>query len=173
MRLFKDMIDKFVLVLTVFAPFKPILALVTILVSIFAPVAPLIHAVLGLIILDTLSGIIAYYYKDGLEFKFFKWSTWHHISSHRLGDSVTKTFVYLAMIMMGFLIDTWVVHNHDLFVTKLLAASIGLREIKSLIENSEIILGGGLISTIKLFFKHGFKKGVEKMFDEENDKKDE
>lgn len=167
MRLWRDMIDKLVLV---FSPIKPIWALVVALLGIFAPIAPLIHAVLGLIILDTLSGIIAYYYKDDLEFKFFKWSTWHHISSHRLGDSVTKTFVYLAMIMMGFLIDTWVVHNHGLFVTKLLAASIGLREIKSLIENSEVILGGGLISTIKSFFKHGFKGGVEKMFEDEDEK---
>ena len=75
----------------------------------------------------------------------------------------------MILLICGFLIDTWIMPNTTLYFTKLLSGAAALREVKSLVENSEKILGGGLIATIRSFIKGGFKGGIKDVFKEDKD----
>lgn len=86
-----------------------------------------------------------------------------------MGDYITKTLVYMMLILSGAAIDLLIIPNESLYFTKALAGAVSLREIKSLIENGEAIVGGGLLSSIREFLKGGFKHGVNEIF---KDKKD-
>ena len=156
----------------VFTTIKPAGGFFIGLFAILAPITPIMYAVLFLIFADTLTGIIASYKREDIKFKIFSWSSWKHITSNRLGDSITKSLVYMLLIICGFVIDTFIIPNAGLMVTKIMAGAVSLREIKSLLENGETILGGGLFSMIRAFMKGGFKGGMSNILKDKNEKKD-
>lgn len=151
--------------LVVFSTLTPTKGIILGVITLITPIKPIMFGVLILIFSDTLTGIMASYKRNKIKFRILSWASWKHITSNRLGDSITKSLVYMILIICGFVIDKTILLNDvDLWFTKFLAGAVALREIKSLIENGEDILGGGLITTIKLFLKGGIKGGMEDMF---------
>jgi hypothetical protein len=149
----KYMIHK---IATVFTSIKPVGALIIMVISFLSPIASIVHGVLILIGLDLITGIMASVKKGKFKFNPFSAEFWRHITSNGLGKTIQKTLVYMILIITGFVIDTLVIPNATLMVTKVLSGAVGLRELKSLIENGEVILGGGIISYIRAVAKHGF-----------------
>ena len=157
------MIDK---ILMVFVTIKPIGAITLALLTFFAPINTIIHGMLVLVGIDLITGIIAHFKKNDIKFCWFRYTCWQKITSHGLGQTISKMLVYMLLVITGFIIDTLVIPNSGLWVTKVMAGSTGLRELKSIIENTEIILGGGIITYIKLVAKHGFQGAFNKMLEE-------
>lgn len=145
----------------VMSSFTKITGLITILLAIISPIYPLLYATLFLIFVDTLTGIMAYYYKNNIHFRFWKWSSWKHIKSSKLGLSINKSLVYMLLIICGFVIDTFVFKNDTRLFTHALAGSVVFRELISVIENVGIITSENLTKTVLNFFKFGFKKSFE------------
>jgi len=141
-----------------------------VLIAMFAPLKPIFFGVMFLIFADNITGIWASYIRDKVPFKFFTWESWKHITSAKLGKTITKSLVYMLVILSAFTIGTVVLGIPDMYITKFFVGVICLREIKSLIENGEIILGGGFIKDIRVFGKLGFKGGLENMFKENKGK---
>ena len=147
---------------------KPIGALVILITTFLAPISMIFHGMLALISLDLITGIMAYFKKDKLKFSFFKAEAWRHITSKKLGQTLQKTLVYMILIITGFIIDTLILPGiTNLLITKIMAGAVALRELKSLIENGEIILGGGIISFIKSVAKNGFAGALKTLGDDE------
>lgn len=69
------------------------------------------------------------------------------ISSARMRDSITKMLVYQTVIITGFLVETYLIGGL-VPVVKLVAAVIGMVELKSLIENANQILGQDLFKVL-------------------------
>jgi hypothetical protein len=69
------------------------------------------------------------------------------ITSSGLKRTVVKTFVYEAVIMMGYLTEQYL--TGDLIpVVKILGGLVGLTEFKSVLENAEELTGIPLLKTI-------------------------
>jgi phage-related holin len=156
----------------VFSTIKPVSAFLLAILAFFAPIKLIVYGIVVLIGFDMLTGIMAHFKTNKLRFKFWRADSWSHITSSKLGNTISKTLVYMILIISGFLIDTWIITNATLYFTKLFAGASALRELKSLVENGEKIMGGGLISTIRSFIKGGFKGGVKDAFEEKLDKND-
>ncbi len=108
------------------------------LISIWAILLP-IHAILGamitMIILDTILGIwCAIKNKEP-------------VTSSKMRRAVSKTLIYLAAILSGFLCEQYLLSGF-IPVTKLLASVIGLVEMKSILENLNILNGSPLFESI-------------------------
>ncbi len=147
----KFMIHK---IMMIFTTIKPIGAVLIALMAFLAPVATIIQGVLALIGLDLITGVAASIKKGKFKFNPFKAYFWRHIESNGLGRTIQKTMVYMILIISGFVIDTLILPGiGTLIVTKILSGAIALRELKSLVENTEVILGGGIITFIKAVAK--------------------
>lgn len=158
------MIHKLTLILSTLTPWS---ALALAIMAFIAPIQPMIFGVLFLIFADVVTGIMASYKRNKIKFKVFSWESWKHITSKRLGDTINKSLVYLLVILCAFIVGTHIMQIEGLYVTKFFAGAIALREIKSLVENGEIILGGGFISVLKSVVKNGFKGGLDEIFDKD------
>ena len=158
--------------LLVFSTLTPLSVWLIGILAIFAPIKAMMEAVLFLIAMDNITGIMVSYKVTKTKFRLLSWKSWSHITSKGIGDTISKTLVYMILIICGFVIDTYIIVNpEEIYFTKFLAASVALREIKSLIENGEIILGGGLISLSRAFLKGGWKGGINNLFkDKDNDR---
>ena len=154
--------------LMVFTTIKPIGALAVALLAFFAPIASIVHGVLVLVALDLISGIAASFKRNELKFCLWKAECWKYITSQGLGMTISKLLVYLMLIIVGFIIDTLIIPNAGLMITKIMAGAVGLRELKSLVENSESILGAGIITFIKAVAKHGFTGAMDVMLKSKN-----
>ena len=155
--------------MVVFTTVKPIGATIIAMLAIFAPVKPMIIATLVLVLLDTITGIIASFRESKVPFRLFSHKSWKHITSSKLGNTISKALTYVILIIGGFMIDTYLVPNTTLYITKGFAGAIAIREIKSLLENAERILGGGIIVFFKNVIKHGFKNSLDMMFKDKSD----
>lgn len=71
------------------------------------------------------------------------------ITSSGLKKTIIKTFVYEAVVMLGFLTEQYMTGD-AVPVTRILAGYIGITELKSVLENIEIVSG---VSIIKLLIK--------------------
>jgi hypothetical protein len=69
------------------------------------------------------------------------------ISSAAMRRTVSKMLVYHLCIISGFLVETFLLAE-IIPVTKLIAGVIGLIELKSLLENANIILGKDLFKEV-------------------------
>lgn len=103
------------------------------LVSIFAPIKAMVLITLLLIFFDLFTGIWAAK-KRG------EWKSLNDIKSAGLRRSMTKLFVYEAGIMLGYLVETYMI---DGFVplSKIAAGYISIVEMKSILENLDVING--------------------------------
>jgi len=141
--------------------------IVTITIALLAPIHSLLYSVLFLVFVDNVTGIMAYFYKNKIRFRLWSWRSWTHISSSKLGKTINKALVYMLLIISGFIIDMFLIQTGTMVFTKAFAGAITLREIKSVVENVEIISGGGVLSFIQSFIKNGWKKTVEDAFNKD------
>lgn len=103
--------------------------------AVFAPVQHVMLVTLAMIAIDLITGILAAK-KQNLP-----------ISSSGLRRTITKLFVYEITIAMGFLVETYMT-GATIPVVKIITSFIGLTELKSCMENLDIINGSSLLKTI-------------------------
>jgi phage-related holin len=104
---------------------------------VFLPVKATLVTVMVLTVADLVSGIAAARKKR------------KRITSAGFKRTILKTTVYEAVVMLGFLTERYMTGD-AVPVVKILAGFIGLTELKSVMENIEIISG---MSIIKLLIK--------------------
>ena len=100
--------------------------------AILAPVQPLILAVLVLVIADMVLGV-SVAIKTNIP-----------VTSKGLRNSIIKMMTYLVAIIAGYICEKYLLGDM-LPVTKLFTAMIGISELKSVLENAEILTGNKLI----------------------------
>lgn len=103
--------------------------------AIFAPIKMVILTVGVLILADLITGIWAAKKRN------------EKITSAALGRTVVKMAVYQTVIITGFLLQTNLLENL-IPVVNIVGSVIGMVEFKSLIENSNTILGMDLFSEV-------------------------
>lgn len=103
--------------------------------AVFVPIQPMLITVGILIVADLMFGLIASY----------KQKT--PITSAGLRRTITKTFVYLSAVMLGYIAEHFLIGDL-LPLSKLIAGTIGLVEMKSILESADIINGGSLFKAI-------------------------
>lgn len=69
------------------------------------------------------------------------------ISSAAMRRTVSKMFIYEMAVIGGFLLETYLLNN-VMPVTKIVAGTIGLVEFKSMLENSDQIVGGNIFKAV-------------------------
>lgn len=104
-------------------------------VALLAPVKPLLVAGIVLVIIDTLTGIMAAMKRK------------QKITSAGLRRSVGKSLVYTLAILGSFVAETWLIGGL-VPVTKLVAGALGVVELKSILENLDVVSGGSLFKSI-------------------------
>lgn len=122
------------------------------LIAIFAPTKQVLLSTLALILADLLFGLLAARQQG------------QPITSNGLKRTVIKFFVYNSAILLSFLVGEYLVPL-DLPVMKMVTGLIGMTELKSVLENLDIIHGGN-------FFKALVTKLQIMGSDDENDNKD-
>ncbi len=100
-----------------------------------APIQTVLISVGVLILADSVTGIWAAY-KRG-----------EKISSAAMRRTISKIVIYQTAVITGFLLETYLI-DHLLPVTKIVAGIIGLVEFKSILENSNTIMGGDIFKMI-------------------------
>ena len=129
-------------------------------VSIFVPVAPIIHTMLVVIVIDAFTGIGADIKRHNIPLNFFSSKNWTHISSTKLGLTISKMLAYSLLIISAFLIDQYIITTDVHWFTKIVGVSIALRELLSIVENVEVISGRTIIGTITNILRFGWKTGI-------------
>lgn len=167
MTLITNMIHKLT---AAFATIKPFSSTIIGLLTIFAPITPIIYSMMFLVFLDFISGIRASIKRDGIEFKFFRVSTWKNIKSKKIGITIDKIVSYLLLILAAFVVDTYLIKVTGLYLTKAVSALFGIREFISLLENAGTILGFNIVAFFIVIFKKGWKAGMEEMLKKKDDK---
>lgn len=95
---------------------------------VFAPIKATLITVMVLCTVDLVSGIWASIHKK------------KKITSSGLKRTVVKVLAYESVVMLGFLTETYLT-GPDMPVTKILGGYIGIVELKSVMENIELISG--------------------------------
>jgi phage-related holin len=108
--------------------------LITSIVAWLSPIAPLLIATGFLVSSDLFTGIWAAKKKGQV------------ISSKRMGNSVTKTILYLFAIILGHVMDT---NFMNLGIAKIVSLTICIVEFKSNMENISTITGLNIWKAIK------------------------
>jgi len=113
-----------------------ILAKICVLILvIIAPVQAVMLTVGVLVIIDVVTGVWAAFKRSEL------------IKSAILRRTVSKMIIYQIAIISGFLIQQYVLQN-EVPITKVVAGFISLVELKSILENSNTILGRDIFKTL-------------------------
>jgi len=104
--------------------------------SIFAPTKPLLLAVGALVLIDTVTGIIAS--KKGNQ----------SIESRKFSRVTTKILIYHSAILTGFLLERFILGSEDWPISKWAAGYCGLTEMISVLENLSVINGKPLFNDL-------------------------
>lgn len=123
--------------------------------TLLSPITHILYAMLFLIVVDTITGIIASYYRDNVTFKLFSRESWRHIRSSRLTRTLNKMLAYLLLVISAFIIDVILIQNSYQIFVSIISGAIALRELVSIIENVEDIVGGGIVRIIKSILNKG------------------
>lgn len=103
--------------------------------AVFIPIQPMLITVGVLIGADLIFGLIASY-KQNIP-----------ITSSGLRRTITKCFVYLSAVCLGYISEHYLIGDL-LPISKLIAGTIGLVEMKSILESCDIINGGSLFAAL-------------------------
>lgn len=103
--------------------------------AIFVPIQSMLIAVGALVAADLVFGLISAY-KQKIP-----------ITSSGIRRTVTKSFIYLSSVMLGYVAEHYLMGD-ILAISKLIAGTIGIVEIKSILESADIINGGSLFKAI-------------------------
>jgi len=113
-----------------------ILAKICVLILvIIAPIQAVMLTVGVLVLIDVVTGVWAAFKRSEL------------IKSAALRRTVSKMIIYQIAIISGFLIQQYVLQN-EVPITKVVAGFISLVELKSILENSNTILGHDIFKTL-------------------------
>ena len=105
------------------------------ILAVFAPIKAVIIVTGVLVVADLITGLFAAH-KRG-----------EKITSAGLRRTVTKTAVYLSAVCLGFLVEKYMIDSM-LPISKLVSGIIGIVELKSLMENLNVIYGSDLFKSI-------------------------
>src|ERR1700722_12629684 len=105
------------------------------LVSIFSPAEGMIVTVVALCLFDLLSGLLAAR-KQKLP-----------ITSYGLKRTIIKLLVYELAICLSYLVGTYLIGPY-LPLTNIVSSVIGLTELKSILENADIIAGKPILQSV-------------------------
>lgn len=105
------------------------------LLGFLAPIEGVILTTLGLVLVDMITGLGASY-KQSIP-----------LTSYGLKRTVIKLFVYELAILLAFVVGLYLT-GPTLPVLHLVSSLIGLTELKSVLENLNIIGGGSLLNSI-------------------------
>lgn len=103
--------------------------------AVFVPIEQMLIAVGALVAADLVFGLIAAY-KQKIP-----------ITSSGIRRTITKSFVYLSSVMLGYIAEHYLIGDL-IAVSKLIAGTIGVVEMKSILESADIINGGSLFKAI-------------------------
>jgi hypothetical protein len=106
-----------------------------VVISLFAPIQSIIIAALVLTSVDMITGILAAR-KQGIP-----------ITSSAMKRTVGKIFLYELAIMISFIAEKYLLQG-IMPVSKLVAGFIGATELKSVLENLDIINGSSLFASL-------------------------
>lgn len=101
----------------------------------FAPTKHVIITVMALTLVDLISGLCA------------SWKQSIPITSNNLKRTVLKVAIYQLAVLCAFVVQTELT-GPDLPVMKWLTAIIGLVELKSILENLDLISGGSFFTSM-------------------------
>lgn len=108
---------------------------VLVLLALFTPIYPMMAAAGTLIVVDLLTGVLAARKRS------------EPISSAGFRRTVAKMLTFQAAIITGFIAETWLLGGL-IPISKIVAAAIGLTEIKSIIENLDVLHGSPIFESI-------------------------
>lgn len=114
---------------------KIIHALLIALIGIFSPTTPILSTIVVLVLVDLLTGIIVSR-RTGIP-----------ITSDGLKRSVLKLLVYMIAVLSAFLVGNFLI-GPLVPVLNIVAGLIGVTELKSVLENLDLISGGSLMKSI-------------------------
>lgn len=110
---------------------KPLILALT---AVLAPVKGAAFTALALCLLDLFTGLLAAYRQK------------EPLTSNGFGKTIVKILVYEAAILLTFLVDTYLAGFFPL--SNVVSGWIGLTELKSILENLNILAGGNLLKSI-------------------------
>jgi hypothetical protein len=126
---------------------KTLISFLVIFLSFITPIKPLVLLVVGMVILDTITGVYAVLKLKGR--KSFR--------SGVLFNIVPKTLLYSATILLSFFIDTFIFGSLLFGIQHLLSKSCSLLwvyvEVKSIDENSQKLGNRPFFDIVKEFFR--------------------
>jgi phage-related holin len=118
------------------------------LVILFSPIKAAIYVMASLITLDTITGVWAALKRGEI------------FSSHKFFDSITKIIIYDSLIIMAFLLETFMIPYIPCL--KMVMAYIAITEFTSLLENAGFIVNRDIVTyfreQIKNFKNYSNKK---------------
>lgn len=103
--------------------------------AVFAPIHAMLITVGVLIGSDLILGMVVAYKAN------------EAITSAALRRTISKSVIYLMAVCLGFLVEHYLMGD-VLAVSKLIAGTIGLVEMKSILENADIINGGSVFKAL-------------------------
>ena len=105
------------------------------LLAVFAPAKGMIVTAFVLIVVDLITGVLAARKEK------------QPITSAGIGRTVVKALVYETAIILAFLTQTYLT-GPEIPCANIVASLIGLTELKSILENLQILSGGQLLNMI-------------------------
>jgi len=108
--------------------------LILAILSVFAPAKSMILSGLSLVLIDLMTGILASR-KQGIK-----------ITSSGLQRTIVKLAVYEIAIMLAFLVQHYMVA--EIPVANIVSSFVGITELKSCLENIDILSGGDFLKSI-------------------------
>jgi len=104
-------------------------------IAVFAPAKPMLVTVMVLTMTDLISGLLAAK-KQGIP-----------ITSNGLKRTIIKTTVYEVAVLLAFLVGLYLAPE-ELPITKMVTGLIGMTELKSVLENLDIISEGNFFKSL-------------------------
>ena len=138
------------------------------IIAFFAPVAGMLGIMLCLVFLDSITGIYASIKINGIA----------SFRSHKLFNTVVKLFFYLSTILIGFLIDKFIIDAKVFSIAFILAKGITSTwiyvELKSIDENSMKVGNRSIWVILKELFSKAksIKQDLTTILEEKEDKKE-
>lgn len=103
--------------------------------AVFSPIKGMVITALLAVLVDFITGIIAAK-KQGIV-----------LESWKMGTSVSRALIYATVIMMFFLIQTFLLDN-EFKIVNIVAGIIGVKEAYSILENLDKISGSNIFTEV-------------------------
>ncbi len=130
------------------------------LLALLSPLNGVLTTIMFLIVVDFITGAYASF-KLG-----------NPIESEKIGDTISKFFIYNLVIISAYFLEIHIVNEVPFL--KIIAGFIAITEIKSILENYNIIYGVNPFKALQNLLKQsGFKQTIDHLAEEKKKKKKE